>query len=272
MPLRILLVEDIAVNQKVARQILKRLGYSVDLATNGREALEVLRHQTYDVVFMDVQMPLMNGLEATRRIREDCPKVSQPWIIAMTAHFMQSDCERCLLAGMNDYISKPIQVQAIVKALNNFRKVNQTIPSSEKSTDVNLATNIDSTLQTATCLISAPAIDAQVLQDLKDMAGEDVDELLSGVIDSYLKDAPQRLQAIRLAIAQENNEELRSSAHALRSLSVTLGAIVLAQICEELEAIGGAGTTINTSMLVSRLDSEYKRVEAALQLEHPRKT
>ncbi|HEY9735751.1 MAG TPA: PAS domain S-box protein [Trichocoleus sp.] len=118
--LRILLVEDVPVNQRVAQHMLQRLGYgSVSLASNGLEALESVRRQPYDVVFMDVQMPEMDGLEATRQIRQD-PTLVQPYIIAMTAHAMAGDRERCLTAGMNDYLSKPIRRDWVLEALQRY--------------------------------------------------------------------------------------------------------------------------------------------------------
>ena len=121
LPLRMLLVEDIALNQKVALLMLQQLGYSADVASNGTEALVALSRQDYDVVFMDVQMPEMDGLEATRWILKQWSPASRPWIIAMTAHTMQGDREECLKAGMNDYISKPISIETLVQALNNYR-------------------------------------------------------------------------------------------------------------------------------------------------------
>lgn len=116
-PLKILLAEDIPVNQKLALRILKRLGYEADLATNGIEVLDALGRQFYDVVFMDVQMPQMDGLEATRRIRQDRSDDRHPWIIALTANAAIGDRETCLAVGMNDYLSKPIDMAALERSL-----------------------------------------------------------------------------------------------------------------------------------------------------------
>ena len=117
LPLRILLVEDNPVNQKLAFHMLERLGYQADLAAHGLEALDVLQRRAYDVGLMDVQMPEMDGLEATRRIRQTVAPEAQPRIIAMTANAMKEDREACLEAGMDDYLSKPIRVAELVTAL-----------------------------------------------------------------------------------------------------------------------------------------------------------
>ena len=116
-PLRILLAEDNLVNQKLAIRLLEQMGYRVDLASNGIEALECIARQTYDVVLMDVQMPEMDGLEASRRINADYPSGDRPRIVAMTANAMQGDREMCLAAGMDDYIAKPIRVDRLIEAL-----------------------------------------------------------------------------------------------------------------------------------------------------------
>jgi signal transduction histidine kinase/DNA-binding response OmpR family regulator/putative methionine-R-sulfoxide reductase with GAF domain len=118
-PLRILLAEDNVVNQKLALRILQQMGYRADLASNGLEAVESVERQTYDVVLMDVQMPEMDGLEASRRITTKWSPSQRPRIVAMTANAMQGDREMCLSAGMDDYLTKPIRVERLVQALNN---------------------------------------------------------------------------------------------------------------------------------------------------------
>ncbi|MCP4542635.1 MAG: response regulator, partial [Chloroflexi bacterium] len=121
LPLRILLAEDNAVNQKLALRLLARMGYRADVAGNGLETLEALQRQPYDVVLMDVQMPELDGLDATRRIRHEVAPKAQPRIIAMTASVMQEDRDACQEAGMDDYLSKPVRVEELVRALRECK-------------------------------------------------------------------------------------------------------------------------------------------------------
>jgi CheY-like chemotaxis protein len=118
-PLRILLAEDNVVNQKLAMRLLQQMGYRADLAANGIEAVESVQRQAYDVVLMDVQMPEVDGLDATRQIVASMPNGERPRIIAMTANAMQGDREMCMEAGMDDYLTKPIRVDRLIEALNN---------------------------------------------------------------------------------------------------------------------------------------------------------
>lgn len=123
LPLRILVAEDYVVNQKLAQRLLAQLGYRADLAANGLESIQALERQPYDVILMDVQMPEMDGLDATRQICAQWPPEKRPRIIAVTANAMQGDREMCLAAGMDDYISKPIRIEELVKALSRCTPV-----------------------------------------------------------------------------------------------------------------------------------------------------
>jgi len=122
LPLNILLVEDNPINQKVAERIIKKFGYSTDTAVNGLLALDSVRNKKYDIIFMDIQMPEMDGLEATKNIL-DTYKDNAPKIIAMTAAVMKGDKERCLEAGMVDYIPKPVLPEVVYKALRKWGRV-----------------------------------------------------------------------------------------------------------------------------------------------------
>ncbi|MGE5860831.1 MAG: response regulator, partial [Ignavibacteria bacterium] len=132
-PLRILLAEDNIINQKVALRFLERIGYRADLAFNGIEVLEALRRQAYDVVLMDIQMPDMDGVQATLEIRRDFPKDRQPRIIAMTANAMKDDHEKYLASGMEDYIVKPFKIEELVRVLLDSEPLPNSSPKVSES-------------------------------------------------------------------------------------------------------------------------------------------
>jgi CheY-like chemotaxis protein len=120
----ILLAEDNPVNQKITQKILKRLGYPVDVAANGLEVLEALERQSYDIILMDIQMPMMDGLEATRIIRQRLSLRKQPKIIAVTAHALDYSREMCIDAGMDEYIAKPVQKNDLAEVLSRYQPSN----------------------------------------------------------------------------------------------------------------------------------------------------
>ncbi|MFM7407386.1 MAG: response regulator [Cuspidothrix sp.] len=122
LPLKILIVEDNKVNQKIADKLFQKLGYPVIIVNNGVEALNVLKQEMYDVVFMDIQMPELDGIETTKAIYQEWGETNRPYIIAMTANAMPSDREQCLSVGMDDYISKPIKIEAIVASIQLLRQ------------------------------------------------------------------------------------------------------------------------------------------------------
>ncbi|MBE9125463.1 MULTISPECIES: PAS domain S-box protein [unclassified Coleofasciculus] len=250
LPLRILIAEDNMVNQQLALQLLQRMGYRADVAGNGLEAIAALHRQSYDVLFMDVHMPDMDGLEATRHICEHWLTHTRPRIIAMTANAMQGDREKCLDAGMDDYISKPIRVQELVRALLQCQ------PDSQSSLN-----NPE--------LVPMPedAIDYQCLQGFRDMMGESASEMLTQLIDVYLEETPILLQAMNTAVSHKEPAALQRAAHTLKSASAALGAMTLSQLCQQLEDLGKSQTITGASALISQLESEYQRVETALQRE-----
>ncbi len=134
--LRILLAEDNKINQKVTLRMLERLGHKAQVAKNGHEVLAALEQSTYDLIFMDVQMPEMDGLTATERIRQDKTLAQQPYIIALTANALKGDRERFLAAGMDDYLSKPVRMEGLATAIETY-----TLDHEEGATHLHLATS-----------------------------------------------------------------------------------------------------------------------------------
>lgn len=235
-PLKILLAEDNVVNQKVAINMLKRLGYRPDSVANGLEVLQALHRQSYDVVLMDVQMPEMDGLTATQQICQEFTVSARPRIIAMTANAMQGDRETCLAVGMDDYMSKPIHVDVLKQVLSQCQP-----PTTEQPTE-------------------QPVLDPDVMENLQEMAGDE----LSEVINCYLQEAPELLDSIQDAVKQNDAVLLYHKAHSLKSSSQALGVQNLAQLCQQLEALGRAGTIDEAEPLVSQAITEYERVKQAL--------
>ena len=276
LPLRILMAEDNVVNQQVGLHLLQRMGYRADVAGNGLEVLEALRRQPYDVVLMDVQMPEMDGLTTTRHICQEWSPQDRPRLIAMTANAMQGDREICLKAGMDDYISKPIRVEELSRALSKCqdklkgsRLLAQRSEAQVEDSEDNQQPSIP--IEPTTVNPSTEVIDAAAFQNLREMV--DQDEILAKVIDSYLEEALKFVQAIHSALSQtlqtgtlieEDAVMLHRAAHSLKSTSATLGATSLSEFCLELEKHGNTGTLEVTAAMVSQVDAEYKKVKTAL--------
>lgn len=273
-PLRILVTDDSAINQKVALRILQRLGYRADVASNGLEAIEALERQTYDVVLMDVQMPEMDGLEATRRICKRWPEEKRPRIIAITANALQGDRERCLAAGMDDYISKPLRVEELLKILSNHhphhhRPDTSTTPMTESAQDSNGQQDFSQHMIFGLPPESTQAavIDLTMFKKLGVMASEEAPDVVGELIDLYLEDAPALLADIVQSIQDEDAQSLYQASHALKSISSSFGARALVSLCEGLEYLGRAQTVEGSHIPVAQLEIEYEQVRKALEEE-----
>jgi PAS domain S-box-containing protein len=257
-PLRILLAEDNTVNQQVALLTLEKLGYHADVVSNGVEVLDALSRQVYDVVLMDVEMPKMDGLDATRHIREMMSE-QRPRIIAITAYAMEGDRERFLQAGMDDYISKPLRLEELISVLKQIK------PSLRCQGGENEISTCQGENQGDEVISTSTILDMRVIKSLRDMAGVNADKILTQIIDNYLEDAPQLLQQIREAVVSADSEALRIAAHTLRASSANLGAIAFSQLCKELEALGRQGTTSNAEKLLPSLEKSYQTFKTTLQ-------
>jgi CheY-like chemotaxis protein/HPt (histidine-containing phosphotransfer) domain-containing protein len=250
LPLHILVAEDNTVNQKLALQMLRKMGYRADVAGNGVEVLQALERQPYDIVLMDVQMPEMDGLEATRRSCQRWPE-NRPRIVAMTANAMQGDREICIAAGMDDYLSKPIQIKALQASLERWGA-----SVSGASEPAAKAAPEPPTLAT---------IDWSVLDGLRELQEEGEPDFVQETIDLYLSNAPTLIEDIHQAVAQGQADGLRHAAHTLKGNSNSLGAIQMGALSLELEKIGRSGTVEGADGLIIQLDREFERVRQAFE-------
>jgi CheY-like chemotaxis protein len=255
----LLLAEDNPVNQKVAARMLERLGYRVDVAQNGLEALEALERNRYAAVLMDVQMPEMDGHEATAEIRRR--EAALAWrgerhstpIIAMTANAMQGDREKALAAGMDDYLAKPVRQEELDEVLGRWvsREDGAVVGDGAPEAQETPAEN-------------GSVLDPEVLANLRDLGDA---ELLAELAGMFLDDASSRLQELREAIGAGDAAGVERVAHTLKGSSGNMGATRMSAICAELQDVGGSGDLSRAAGLLEGLEEEFGRVRPALEAE-----
>jgi PAS domain S-box-containing protein len=247
-PLRILLAEDNIVNQKVAVRILERLGYRPDVVANGLEVLQALERQSYDVVLMDVQMPEMDGLETTRHILQRWPRDMRPRLIAMTAYALEGDRERCIAAGMDDYISKPIRMQELVNSLEQSQSSRLPSRPEQAQTTPRHAPG------------SHPAVDPAVIDNLRTVLRDETGE----VVNIFLENGARLMEEMRQALLKQDSNAIERAAHTLKSSSATFGALTLSALCKELELLGRQNQLAGAEEKVRCAESEFERVKVEI--------
>jgi GAF domain-containing protein/CheY-like chemotaxis protein/HPt (histidine-containing phosphotransfer) domain-containing protein len=243
-PLRILVAEDNVVNQRLALRLLEKLGYRADVVANGLEAVEAVLRQPYDLVLMDVQMPEMDGVQATQRILERWADGDRPWIVAMTAEVMRGDREGFLAAGMNDYVAKPIRPQELIAAIARTPSRTRTPAAGDAG-------------------VARPPVDASVLDRLAESMGGD-DAFVTELIEQFVTDSPALVAAARRGLEAGDADEVRRAAHTLKSNAATFGANELADRSSRLEAAAKAGGLDDGLAQIEAIDEELGRVHAAL--------
>jgi signal transduction histidine kinase/DNA-binding response OmpR family regulator/HPt (histidine-containing phosphotransfer) domain-containing protein len=257
---RLLLVEDNPVNQKVTLRQLRKLGYSADIVSNGVEALKALEYARYDVLLMDCQMPEMDGYETTRRIRSG--NQPQPYIIALTAHAMQGDRERCLEAGMNDYLPKPLKIADLLAALDLAElavknPAHPAVAGPEKSDPQPVpVSSISGSFQD-----EESPIDPRPLHDLN----ANHPELYNEVVDLYLSDTERAIDELRQAVQSGNPETVRRLAHRLRGASMTCGAVAVVGPLSQLEKADSKEGLTDAPRLVDQTVEAFARVREFLE-------
>jgi signal transduction histidine kinase len=258
LPLRILVVDDIPVNQKLAVQMLKRLGYRADVAASGEEAIRLVQERGFELIFMDVQMPGMDGLATTRAIRALPALPVRPWIVAMTAHARSEDRQGCLAAGMDDFLSKPVVPADLAHALDHYRP--------QAGSGGTAAVQPEAAAGEA---IAPSPIDPATWQELREVLGEDADAALRELVDLFLEDALRLVSAV--VVAQQNGDAaaMISAVHSLRSPSASLGAKHLAELCSRIETTLRSSAAAWPQEWVDELLREAGRVSEALRRLRP---
>ncbi len=221
-PLRILLAEDNAVNQKVALRILDKMGYRADIAANGYEAVNAVKHIHYDIVLMDILMPEMDGYAATKTIISELDADKRPKIIAMTANAMQGDKEECLAAGMDDYVSKPIRIDELQESLTKWSK----IISEQRGDLISKVKKVKA---------KTKFVNEENISFLADIQTEADLGFLIELLDIYLNDLPVTIEKIKTSVTEKDFKNLQFFSHKLKGSSVTLGIDFVSEICQNLE-------------------------------------
>jgi CheY-like chemotaxis protein/HPt (histidine-containing phosphotransfer) domain-containing protein len=273
--LRVLLAEDNPVNQQVAAAMLRKRGHEVDIVSNGSAALEAVVTRPYDVVLMDVQMPEMDGLSATRAIRS-LPQFLVLPIIAVTAHAFAEERERCIAAGMTDHLAKPFKPYELFAAVEGWAVRAQSRPGSpttmpvvpQRSTigsndlDESRPEPVEEMIGSAVSRRARKVAAIDVVAFRRAMREAGVEDAVDAMLDVFRGDAPGRVQALSDACDARDAAAIASAAHAFKSAAATVHATTLAQLLREMEAAAREG---NATDAMERMEGVRAEVVAALQ-------
>jgi len=244
----VLVVEDQPVNQRVLAAMLASLGYRAELALNGLEALEAIRHNHYAAILMDCQMPVMDGYEATEQLRAIEGAGRHTCVIAVTATAMAGDRARCLEAGMDDYLVKPLSLRSLTAVMARWA------PS----------TGAPGRHQPAAAPVRAGPLDDQIVSTLERLGKEIGEDVMGQLSTLFRADADARVLVMREALADEDPATITSSAHALSGASANVGASALAGLCATLEADSSTGDLTGAGTQIDAVEAELGRVHLAL--------
>jgi len=249
---RVLLVEDNEINQKLAVRFLEKQGHDVQVAKNGKVALDILENATFDVVLMDLQMPVMGGFDATKQIRKrDSERGTYTPIVAMTAHAMAGDKERCLRAGMDGYLSKPIQSAELFKTVESFG------PAPDRSGPL----SSDSIVSRPEDSGSHMVFNKQKLLSLVD----NDEELLMQIVDVFLTEYPGMIAEIRKALEEGDNEKLEHAAHSLKGSVGNFAAGNAVTVAQKLENLGRENKLERARQVLEKLEEELDNLKRELR-------
>ncbi|WTU05716.1 response regulator (plasmid) [Kitasatospora sp. NBC_00070] len=271
--LRILIAEDNAVNQQLALRMLAKLGCDADTVDNGADAVEAVHERVYDVVLMDVHMPVMGGLEASRRIHQEIPAERRPCIVALTASAMREDHDACMAAGMDHYLSKPLRLAELTATLGRCRPLAaypaepaaETLPEPAAVTPAP-APSAAVAEPSQALPVADPEDGAAVLDEatVRALAASLDTAFAVQLIDTFLEDAPGLLDQLRSGLDTGDAELARRAAHTLKSNAKTFGLDRLSPLCQEAENHGAAGRLTEVSGLFPRIQGAYDQARSAL--------
>jgi CheY-like chemotaxis protein len=239
---RVLLAEDNAVNQRVAMEMLKRLGYRVEAVANGQEVLRAMERKRYDIVLMDCNMPGMDGFEAAREIRKREAPDHRPVIIALTANALEGDRERCLDAGMDDYLPKPVRREDLVAKLLEW----------DRKPDGKRGERGRGIAPRST----GGHVDQRRYAEILELADGNADDWILSLVRQFAEDTKRRLAAMRVAAEGKDWNTLASESHALKGSCSTIGLVHAAALCGRLQVRARQGTSGGLLVLVGEIERE----------------
>ncbi|CAB3771285.1 hybrid sensor histidine kinase/response regulator [Burkholderia puraquae] len=273
-PAHVLLVEDNVVNQQIALAMLEDTAYRVAVADDGEQALKMLQDDAFDVVLMDCQMPLLDGFEATRRLRRREAEAAAPRmpVIALTANALSGDRERCLAAGMDDYLGKPFRRDALLGMLARHVRAGAGAPaaaSDEAGARADSETGTKEGIGASGTAAAGPdedagVIDRKALDALRALQRPGRPDVLTRIIDQFTADAPRLIRDMCAAVEAGDADALKLAAHTLKSSSANVGAHLLSARCREIERLARAADVTAAEALVAGTDAEFGHAQAAL--------
>jgi CheY-like chemotaxis protein len=257
-------------------RILERLGYRVELAHDGEEALSAAAAKPYAAILMDVQMPKMDGLEATREIRARERAAESrgggrvrrlPPIVAMTANAMESDRQACLDAGMDDHLAKPVKAAEVAETLARWTEgwADDGEPEGPFDADGDAIPKEAPTTTPADDHRTGPPLDGDALASLRELSDAGEPGMFEELVELFVEDAEPRLEALREAIAARDAATIWETAHAIKGSAGSMGARRMSALASELQAAGTSGDLSGAAALLWRLEEEYGRVRRALE-------
>jgi CheY-like chemotaxis protein/HPt (histidine-containing phosphotransfer) domain-containing protein len=250
--LNILVAEDNEVNQKVALHQLKKLGFTATAVPNGAAVLEAVRQQSYDLILMDCQMPEIDGYQATRELRKLEGGKRRTWVVAMTANTLEGDRDKCLAAGMDDYVAKPVKTPDLHAALERFAQASGKVaaPKSVEKAEAEEA-----------------VIDAAAIAGFRELESDGEARVLDQLIDAFLENTPKVLADGLRAFEQRAAQQVARCAHSLKGSCSNFGAAPMREACERLERLAGTGELSGAPEMLKQIETEFYRVRSALERE-----